>query len=540
MASQNDLFDMLNISKQTDSNSTESLVKTSVEAHKKPVQQQQQQQQQQQPNQQMLTGLQKELYNLMGDSMPPAMLTSNKRQQLKPSPSKASPWMKQKFKPSTDSKIVLKHWVRGIQKDQKDELEISKFESYNHAYTIPNFSEEEFDAFMNTETQQNSNNACGIDEVREKQAQHVATKDANDSEPLSALEKHASPKIISKSKADGTLKYRLTFDEVQYLFDLVKTYDMKWIVIHDRYDFAGKQRTIEDLKDIFYLVCQRYFSNKDPDNIEFQKLLSFPKEKEVQRKAYLSRLLSRTSAEVAEEEALVIEAKKFEMAAKKTSVEREQLLQLLDSPVPLESIDITEFMTSQGLHNFYCSLMGDKTRKRKYDSVPENPWMKQQQRFKTQKTKKFEDESASKKKHQQQQQQHQQNLQKTDKNSDIAAPLFEGTHGRNSVEASQPENIITQLLHEFDQDERKNLGIRLHENKLSPGVFLRSTKISSFKPATQNKVQAVLNEMKIPLRPVMTTFDVIKKNDELLKKITHLLELKKQVDKLEAELKIRK
>ncbi|KAL6940759.1 hypothetical protein ACO0QE_004675 [Hanseniaspora vineae] len=514
MASQNDLFDMLNISKQHDPNSAESVAETSVETHKRPVQLLQQQQHQ--PNQQMLTGIQKELYNLMGDTMPPTMLTSNKKQHSKLSASKASPWMKQKFKPLADSKVVLEHWVRGTQPQQTNELATSKFATYNHTYTVPTFSAEEFYTFMNIDTQEDSSNTPNRNEVGENKEEFDGKKDTTVNEPVQAVTKHVTPKTNSELKSDGALKNSLTFDEVQYLFDLVKAYDMKWIVIHDRYEFAGKERTIEDLKDMFYLVCQKYFSHKEPNNTDLQKLLSFPKEKEIQRKKYLSRLLSRTSAEVAEEEALVIEAKKFEMAAKKTSIEREQLLQLLDSPVPLESIDITEFMTSQGLYNFYCSLMGDKTRKRRYDAVPENPWMKQQQRFKTQKTKKFEDDS------------------------EFGVPSTEDTPGRSSVEVSQPENIITQLLHEFDQDERKNLGIRLHENKLSPGVFLRSTKISSFKPATQNKVQAVLNEMKIPLRPVMPTFDVIKKNDELLKKITHLLELKKQVDKLEAELKIRK
>ncbi|CAI4473773.1 ADM_collapsed_G0020430.mRNA.1.CDS.1 [Saccharomyces cerevisiae] len=93
-----------------------------------------------------------------------------------------------------------------------------------------------------------------------------------------------------------------------------------------------------------------------------------------------------------------------------------------------------------------------------------------------------------------------------------------------------------QLLKDFNSDERKALGVITHGEKLSPGVYLRSTKLSTFKPALQNKILAILQELSLPSRPVMPSFDVMERQEELLKKINTLIDLKKHVDKYEAAL----
>ena len=97
-----------------------------------------------------------------------------------------------------------------------------------------------------------------------------------------------------------------------------------------------------------------------------------------------------------------------------------------------------------------------------------------------------------------------------------------------------------QLLKDFNSDERKALGVITHGEKLSPGVYLRSTKLSTFKPALQNKILAILQELSLPSRPVMPSFDVMERQEELLKKINTLIDLKKHVDKYEAGMSITK
>ena len=84
------------------------------------------------------------------------------------------------------------------------------------------------------------------------------------------------------------------------------------------------------------------------------------------------------------------------------------------------------------------------------------------------------------------------------------------------------------------------MGVIAHGEKLSPGVFLRSAKITTFKPAIQNKIVSTAQELGIPARPVMPTFEVVTEYEALLKKIATLLDIKKQIDKIEAGKQITK
>lgn len=190
------------------------------------------------------------------------------------------------------------------------------------------------------------------------------------------MKKNHNENFTNEKKDEG--KNSWSFEEIEYLFNLCKKYDLRWFLIFDRYSY-NNSRTLEDLKEKFYYTCRNYFKASDPSN-PLLSSLNFSAEKEIERKKYLQRLLSRSAAEIAEEEALVVESKKFEMAAKRTLAERESLLRLLDSPHSDQTI--TQYLTSQGMSQLYNALLADKTRKRKHDSnIPENPWMKQQQQF---------------------------------------------------------------------------------------------------------------------------------------------------------------
>lgn len=198
------------------------------------------------------------------------------------------------------------------------------------------------------------------------------------------------------------------------------------------------------------------------------------------------------------------------MAAKRTLAERESLLRLLDSPHSDQTI--TQYLTSQGMSQLYNALLADKTRKRKHDSnIPENPWMKQQQQFA----------------------QHRQLQQLNVKKSEVKENLSPKKTKRQrqemqtALKRKSESAYAEQLLKDFNSDERKALGVITHGEKLSPGVYLRSTKLSTFKPALQNKILAILQELSLPSRPVMPSFDVMERQEELLKKINTLIDLKK-------------
>ncbi|KAL9712892.1 swr complex subunit [Leucoagaricus gongylophorus] len=138
-----------------------------------------------------------------------------------------------------------------------------------------------------------------------------------------------------------------TKEETDYLFKLVRDFDLRWYIIHDRYDYpGGSLRTLEDLKDRYYSVCRKLVRNRPWASDEASKamLLSsfqFDKERELTRKKYLTSLEKRTSEQLVEEEALYIEIKKLEQNERRFKREREDLLRLLagiDSGLP----DITE------------------------------------------------------------------------------------------------------------------------------------------------------------------------------------------------------
>lgn len=72
-----------------------------------------------------------------------------------------------------------------------------------------------------------------------------------------------------------------TKEETDYLFDVVREYDLRWYIIHDRYDYSGGvPRALEvrllgreiathpdfilsqDLKDRYYSVCRKLVRNR--------------------------------------------------------------------------------------------------------------------------------------------------------------------------------------------------------------------------------------------------------------------------------------
>ena len=220
-------------------------------------------------------------------------------------------------------------------------------------------------------------------------------------------------------------------------------------------------------------------------------------------------------------------------------------------------------MTSQGISQLYNTLLTDKTRKRKHDSsIPENPWMKQQQQFAQQK-------QRLQQLHEKKRSEPSQPISRTatvskslsaetpelstnhtNSNSNgvdtgIATPVLSSASPRktkkqklelqNSIRRKNEAQYVEHLLKNFTEEEKKSLGVIAHGEKLYPGVYLRGTKISTFKPALQNKVIAILQELGLPMRPAMPSYDVVQVQEKLLKQIVKLLDLKKQIDKLDAE-----
>lgn len=122
-----------------------------------------------------------------------------------------------------------------------------------------------------------------------------------------------------------------TRNETDHLFDLCRRFDLRFIVIHDRFDKEKYQgRTIEELKDRYYGCVTRLFKARAPAGEAPQNLPStYDSQHETERKRQLLKLFNRTQEQVQEEEMLVAELRKIELRKKEREKKQQDLQKLI-------------------------------------------------------------------------------------------------------------------------------------------------------------------------------------------------------------------
>lgn len=122
-----------------------------------------------------------------------------------------------------------------------------------------------------------------------------------------------------------------TRNETDHLFDLCRRFDLRFIVIHDRFDKEKYQgRTIEELKDRYYGCVTRLFKARAPAGEAPQNLPStYDNQHETERKRQLLKLFNRTQEQVQEEEMLVAELRKIELRKKEREKKQQDLQKLI-------------------------------------------------------------------------------------------------------------------------------------------------------------------------------------------------------------------
>ncbi|KAJ1308988.1 hypothetical protein OPQ81_004670 [Rhizoctonia solani] len=166
-------------------------------------------------------------------------------------------------------------------------------------------------------------------------------------------------------------------EETDYLFQIAREYDVRFFVMHDRYDFpGGKERTLEDLKHRYYGVCRKLLRHRPwaGDEATKSQLLgsfNFDKDRETTRKEYLKGLFNRTPAQIAEEEALYIEMKRLQQNEARFARDREDILRTLgglDSGLANLNVDPDYFVTGPG-SVATSAVTQEKKKKRRDTSV---------------------------------------------------------------------------------------------------------------------------------------------------------------------------
>jgi DNA methyltransferase 1-associated protein 1 len=148
-------------------------------------------------------------------------------------------------------------------------------------------------------------------------------------------------------------------EETEYLLQMVEDFAYRWAVIWDRYDFQpstntpvgsenangdanqalaampfapSKKRTVEDLKARFYDISAKLMKQRVPEMImdaeqysTYEMLSKFDPLMERNRKMLATALMNRSMDEVKEEEFLLTELQRINMAAVRLDSEREEL-----------------------------------------------------------------------------------------------------------------------------------------------------------------------------------------------------------------------
>ncbi|KAI9258936.1 hypothetical protein BDA99DRAFT_514573 [Phascolomyces articulosus] len=366
-------------------------------------------------------GISRELYSLIGGAPPVALVRPTYKTKFNVK-KKATPWVMERFiNHARSDDLELSHWIKAIHASKPE---------YPFAYT--------------------RKSSAVLEYTKEEYQQCLAELDNE-----------------------------WTKEETDYLLDLCQKYDLRFIVIADRYEYSRKSRSIEDLKDRYYSVYRALLKYRETSSNEtsIQQHYGFDKAKELERKEALEVLYSRTREQMEEEEALLVEVKRIEQEEARLTRERESVMHV--QPIPLT----TRANSSTSPHHYMNNNNNNNNSSGSSSHAPE-----------TKKRKRLA--------------------------SNAAATLDDKKSLMNNRQTTEDPS--------------------LSREKLIPGVHVQSQRLPVIKPSMQTKIIKVMDEVAVGPRPVMPTAAVCHGFEQLQSSISQMFELKKVVDKMEIEHKIKK
>ena len=324
-----------------------------------------------------------------------------------------------------------------------------------------------------------------------------------------------------------------TKEETDYLISLASEYDLRWIVIADRYEYKPAEaaangdemaivrptvpRTMEDMKARYYEVAANIMAVHHPlstmSTTEFElheKMTKFNPKQEKSRKDLAEALLNRSADEIKEEEILLSELKRIATNEEKVDQEREELYARLEAPQSSGSMAI--YQTSQGLGQLMQTLLSaDKSKKaRRSLAGPDGG------------TSSPADRSA---------------------NPMSARDLERGQRTSLPSTSIKKGTPFTPTIRNMNPKEEARYGIT-HHDRLTSGVTFRTARVDKLIQAKSTiqsaKIVAALTELGIPPKLVMPTAKVTAEFEKLVGGIQQLLEVRKVSEKVESEIRVLK
>ena len=321
-----------------------------------------------------------------------------------------------------------------------------------------------------------------------------------------------------------------TKDETDYLIELAREYDLRWVVIWDRYEYQPSdsskentdptmttaqppQRSMEDLKARYYDVAAKTMALHQPlssmSTTEFslhEKLTKFDAELESTRKKFAETLFARSPEEVREEELLLIELKRIINSQEKFAQERKDLYDRLS--VPPSTTGGATYKTSQELFQLMQTLFSaDKNKKRRSlaGEASNGPT------------------SATPPGTAQADRTHRQSITSaaTDKRTSLPTPSS----------TTKPLTAREEAKYGIAHNERPQTGTQFRHERINKLAQAKSNVLSQ-------KIAAALTELGIPSRLSMPTSAVCDEFERLVGSVHVLLDVRKVGEKLENEIRV--
>ena len=324
-----------------------------------------------------------------------------------------------------------------------------------------------------------------------------------------------------------------TKDETDYLVHLALDFDLRWVVIADRYEYqpkeivsngdsmtitlSSKPRTMEDMKARYYEVAAKMMSIQHPlssmSTAEFdlhEKMTKYDPVRETQRKRLAEALIARSKEEIHEEEILLGELKRIVANEDRFLQERKELYNRLDHPIAQGSI--TMYESHAGLVQLMQTLLSqDKNKKRRSiiasNEGPSSPAQGP-----------------------------------SGQSVPTSARDNRGSIGSASGLKKGSTSAGPQIRQLSARDEVK-YGVTHHE-RLSSGVTFRQARVDKLvlakSAAQQQKLQDALAQFGVPVKAVMPTAKVCSAYETLVSGIHTLLDVRKVSEKIGNEIKILK
>ncbi|KAF2117726.1 hypothetical protein BDV96DRAFT_570801 [Lophiotrema nucula] len=333
-------------------------------------------------------------------------------------------------------------------------------------------------------------------------------------------------------------------EETDYLFRMIKDYSYRWAVVWDRYDYKPAEnsslavqestangeasqalaalpfaqtraRTVEDLKARFYHISAKLMKLHIPEvqmdadqYARYEMLTKFDPTLERNRKTLAAALMNRNMDEVKEEEFLLAELQRINMAANRLDAEREELRARLEAPLPnhQSQAGLQSFTSSQALQALFQQLFQqDRSKKRSSGVGPGRLSLSGHDIIGTPTSAQQAQMSAA--------------------------------NRRQSMAQQVPQTPIKNL----PREEEFRFNVSTHD-RLTSGVSFGSDKLLKMRQAKSNvqtqKIATALQELGIPDIIPIPTARVADVFEGLIAKVSRLLDVRKVREKEEGECRV--